>query len=102
MPLHPVYGPYTVEIKVHIINDESGQRGEATITMGNGSMPTEKEVAARLEKFSNEQLPKLAPDFRLQTAPELWDTLCMEEVGETFAVPAQFREYANPTKSTAE
>lgn len=25
---NPVYGPYAVEIKVQIINDESGQRGD--------------------------------------------------------------------------
>lgn len=94
MSLNPVYGPYTVEIKVHIINDESEQRGEATLTMGNGSMPTEQEVAERLEKFANEQLPKLAPGFRVQTAPELWDTLCLEKAGETFATPIQFQEFA--------
>jgi len=93
MSFNPVYGPYSVEIKVHIIDDEKEKRGKATIGMGNGSMPTEKEVAERIKKFATVELPELAPGYRLQTASELWDSICFDEVGQTFSVPAAFREF---------
>lgn len=58
-------------------------------------MPTEAEIAERLVKLVAE-LKKKAPGYRLQTAPEFWDSICLEKTGETFAVPAAFREFVVP------
>lgn len=82
--------PIEVEMKVVITNGETF--GVATIGLGFGSFPTEQEAQERIAKFEREELSGLT-GYRLATAPELWDYACLERIGQTFAVPAAYREY---------
>lgn len=86
-------GPVEVEIKVQIIREDGSQRGVATIGMGYGTYPTPAQIQQRVAKFEQEELTRLAPGFRLQTAPELWDTACEEKTGQSFATPAKYHAY---------
>ncbi|PHR17919.1 MAG: hypothetical protein COA41_11225 [Sphingopyxis sp.] len=61
--------------------------------MGFGIYPTPEEIAARVKKFAEDDLPGLAPGYRLQTSQELWDTACLEKAGERFAMPGSWKEY---------
>jgi len=87
----PVKFPIEAEMKVVITNGETF--GVATIGLGFGSFPNEQDVAERISKFEREELAGLT-GYRLATAPELWDYACLERTGETFATPANFREFA--------
>lgn len=83
--------PIEAEMKVVIANGESF--GVATIGLGYGGFPTEKEVQERIQRFEREELAGLQ-GYRLATAPELWDYACLEKAGQTFATPAAYREFA--------
>jgi hypothetical protein len=83
--------PIEAEMKVVITNGESF--GVATIGLGFGSFPTDKEVKERIERFEREELAGLS-GYRLASAPELWDYACLERAGETFATPATYRDFA--------
>lgn len=83
--------PIEAEMKVVITDGESF--GVATIGLGFGSFPTEKEIADRIAKFESKELADLK-GYRLATAPELWDYACLEKTGQTFATPASYREFA--------
>lgn len=85
-------GPVEVELKVHIINDKTEQRGVATIGMGFGVYPSPQEIAERIKTFEGE-LSEMAAGFRLQTAEELWDTACLEKAGQKFATPAAWQAF---------
>jgi len=89
-------GPVEVELKVHVIEEAGGRkarRGVATISMGLGRFPTPAEVQARIDKFGGAEIAGMAPGYRLQTAPEFWDTACQERAGEFFAVPARYQKF---------
>lgn len=89
-------GPVEVELKVHVIEEAGGRkarRGVATISMGFGRFPTPAAVQERIDKFAKEEIAGMAPGYRLQTAPEFWDTACHEKTGQFFAVPGSYHEF---------
>jgi|SRR5690554_7556047 len=93
--ISPVHGPVQFDIVVHLIHTENDdKRAEVTIGMGAGTYPTQQDIADRIAKFEAEEMPKVAPGYRLQKAPELFDTICLEKVGETFATPPEFSQWA--------
>ncbi|GGJ06301.1 hypothetical protein [Halopseudomonas pertucinogena] len=93
--LSPVHGPAQFDIVVHLIHTEDDdKRAEVTIGMGVGKYPTQQDIADRIAKFEAEEMPKVSPGYRLQTAPELFDTICLEKAGGTFTTPAVFRQWA--------
>lgn len=83
--------PIEAEMKVVITN--GARFGVATIGLGFGKYPTEKEIAERIAKFEREELAEI-DGYRLATAPELWDYACLERTGERFAVPASYQQFA--------
>lgn len=86
-----VNGPVAVQLLVHITNGT--QDGIATLGLRMGHYPTPQEIAARLEKFSTEDLQKDAPGFRLQTSVEFFDTVCYEKTQQKFAIPAAWLDW---------
>lgn len=96
MTLKAPHGPVETEIKVHIISDDGEARGVATIGLGFGQYATPAVIAARIDEFEKNDLPRLAPGYRLQTAQELFDTACLEKAGETYATPKAWMSYQPP------
>lgn len=86
-----VNGPVEVQMLVHITSET--QNGVATIGLGMGKYPTPQQIAERLERFSIEELPKIAPGYRLQTSVEFFDTACLEKAGQTFATPTSWQNW---------
>lgn len=84
------YFPAELEIKLLITNGNSF--GVATIGLGHGESPSSAEIKERINKFENEELKKL-DGYRLATAPEYWDYICAEKTGQTFACPAEWKEF---------
>lgn len=84
------YFPAEIEIKLLITNGDSF--GVATIGLGHGECPSNDEVKERIDKFEKQELKKL-DGYRLATAPEYWDYICTEKTGQTFAVPAEWKEF---------
>lgn len=82
--------PAELEMKVLLTNGDG--YGVATIGLGHGQLPTLAEVQARIERFAKEELATL-DGYRLATAPEYWDYVCTEKTGQTFACPAEWREF---------
>jgi hypothetical protein len=83
--------PVEFEMKVLIVTEDGGE-GVATIGLGHGLLPTDDEVKERLQKFEREELESLE-GYRLATAPEYWDYICREKTGQTFATPAEWRQF---------
>jgi hypothetical protein len=78
-----IQAPITVEMKVSITNGK--RRGTATVGLGNGRYPTEAEMRDGIAKLiSGGSLPD---GYRLMTKREWWDTFCMDEAGQIFAMP---------------
>ena len=84
-------GPVEFELKIHVTNGE--QNGVATVGMGLGRYPSPQDIEKRLEKFAQDELPNIAPGYRLMTSRELWDVACLEKAGETFAVPLIWQNF---------
>lgn len=84
-----IQGPVEIEIKVNITNGE-GIAGVATIGMGVGKYPTEKEMRDRVAKFEQDEMPE---GFRLMTKREWWETVCpptYEEDVDGERIPVHF------------
>ena len=81
-------GPAEFEMKVWIVNDETGQAGQATIGLGVFEYPTPEKVAARISNVVAELEEKGMVGFRLADKQEAFNMLCEEKTGESgFAVP---------------
>jgi hypothetical protein len=82
-------GPFTVDVKVHIANDEDGTIGAATVGLAPGKVPT-------LEAFHRaigQTLAAMPDGYRLLTGGEFFNqVLVKEKTGRrgNFAVPASF------------
>lgn len=79
--------PAEFEVIVHIVNDQTHQNGKVTIGLGAGELPSTEKVKARIQQFEQEEMPTMAPGFRLATKREFWDVICLEKTGGTFAMP---------------
>ena len=79
--------PAEFEMKVWIVNEETGQKGQATIGLGNFEHPTPEKIKAHLDKLCGELEENGTTGFRLATKREAWDAVCMERTGSTFALP---------------
>ena len=79
--------PAEFEMKVWIVNDETGQSGQATVALGNFEHPTPDKVKAHLEKLCSDLEKQGMSGFRLATKREAWDCFCVENAGDVFAMP---------------
>jgi len=79
--------PAEFEIKVWVVNDETGQKGQTTISLGNFELPTKEKIQSHLDGLHNELKEAGAGEFRLATKREAWDAVCIEKTGTTFAMP---------------
>lgn len=61
-----IQGPIEVELKVSVTNGE-GVDGDATISLGKGSYPSEEKMREAVAKFERESMPE---GFRLMTKSE--------------------------------
>ena len=80
--------PAEFEMKVWIVNDETGQKGQATVGLGNFEHPTPEKVQAHLDRLCSDLENSGASGFRLATKREAWDEACLEKTGMTFALPS--------------
>lgn len=80
-----LHGPVVLEMKIHIVNDETGQAGVATYEMGAGEYHSPLEVQSRLETFQ-QQLPEYAPGFRLMTRKEFIEYLMFDRSGQRMSI----------------
>lgn len=86
------YFPAELELKLLITDGESF--GVATIGLGHGESPSNSEIQERIQKFEREELSsKRLEGYRLASGPEYWDYVCTEKSGQTFACPAEWREF---------
>jgi hypothetical protein len=81
-----MHGPAEFEMHVRIINDETGQTGKMSVSIGTFEYPTQEKVAESLARVAS-QLDTVAPGFRLMTKTEAFEEWCIEKVGEPFAMP---------------
>ncbi|MCG7598839.1 hypothetical protein MHM84_03510 [Halomonas sp. McH1-25] len=76
-----MHGPVVFELKVHIMNPDTGQRAVVTVGMGAGKYPTPDEVAARVAQLEEGELEKHAPGFELMDRREFMADLMEEHSG---------------------
>lgn len=81
-----MYGPFEVELKVHIYNSETRQQGIVTIGMGVGDVPSLGDVLSRIRKFQEEELPKAAPGFSVSTRRQYMAEIAEVMTGEQMQV----------------
>lgn len=79
-------GPAEFEMQVHVINDDTGVSGKATIGLGVFEYPTKEKVKERIAKFEQEELVDALEGFRLMTKREAWEAVMYEKIGERFAM----------------
>lgn len=76
-----LHGPVGVELKIHIILEESEQYGTVTYAMPMGKYPTPEQVAQAVGKLEAD-LPTLCPGARLQTRAEMLQSILEEKTGQ--------------------
>lgn len=80
-------GPAEFEMKVDIVNDETGQEGCVTIGLGFFKYPTRKDIADRIAQVPDDLKAQGMDGFRLATKHESWRKWCIERTGEELAMP---------------
>jgi hypothetical protein len=75
-----LYGPFEVEIKVAIVNPDSGQEGVVTLSMGKGKAVDMSSINDAINSFAANDMPD---GFRLMNKREFWDDICYEKTGST-------------------
>jgi len=88
--------PVEFEIKVMVINDETGQNGFASFSLGKFEHPSPEKVKEKLSSVISELNAQGVTGFRLATKREAWDAVCIERTGQTFAMP-KGEEWEEPT-----
>lgn len=87
-----------IEIEMKIFFTDGRKVGTATIRLGYGHVPTEKEILERVKKFRDDEMANLAGNnFKLMTAEEFFNHIVQEQTGssENFAIPAKYRSYSS-------
>ena len=84
-----VHAPIELQMNILIINDSTGQRGKANLTLGWLTYKSQKQMALTLKKFEENELQNMAPNFRLMTKEEAFNYAMYEKTGsnESFAIP---------------
>lgn len=79
-------GPAEFEMKVFVVNDETGMSGRATIGLGCFKYPSKEEIKERINKFQREEMVEALEGFRLMTKEEAFEMVTYERTGERFAM----------------
>lgn len=64
-----MHGPAVFEMKVHIINHETGQRAVMTVGLGAGKYPTKGDIDELMEKLKDD-IEDHAPGFEMMDRRE--------------------------------
>lgn len=81
-------GPAEFEMKVWVINDDTGQSGQATVGLGSFEYPTKEKVKEKIDSLPEELEEKGMNGFRLMTKREAFKAWSIEKVGEPMALAA--------------
>ena len=90
-----MHGPVQVELKVHIMNPETNQRGVVTLTCPAGKFVDPEYINQRINGLSDELL-KMAPGFIPMSRDEVMASMIEEHTGQRVHVACP-REWDNPT-----
>ncbi len=80
-------GPIQLDMKVWIINDETGQSGQMTYSLPNFQHLDCAAMEIAIGKAMATLDDKGIDGFRVATKREAWNFVCEEKTGETFAMP---------------
>ena len=86
-------GPCDFEMKVWVINDETGQEGQVTVGLGAFQYPTPHMVKERLDKLVAEDFEGALEGFRLMTKREALEAMAVERTGGRFAIAMGSKEW---------
>jgi hypothetical protein len=81
-------GPAEFEMKVWVINDKTGQSGQATVGLGCFEYPTKEKVKEKVDSLIDELEENGMEGFRLMTKQEAFEAWSIEKVGEPMALAA--------------
>lgn len=81
-----MHGPAEFEMKVWVVNDENGQVGSVTVSLGAFEYPTRRKVAKRMDSVLEELEENGVTGFRLATKEESFRAWSNERVGEPLAL----------------
>ena len=76
-------GPVQFEMKVWVINDETGQEGRITISMSTFKYPTIEKIERSIKEID---FGGTFEGFRLMTRREAFDSFTLEKTGQKFAL----------------
>lgn len=78
-------GPFSVKLQVYVINDTTGQAGEATIGLGSCVYPTTDRIKKALKEIDFKSGP--ASGFRLMNKSECINYIATGSSEATLAIP---------------
>ena len=83
-----LYGPFDVELKIHITDGE--QVGTATYELGRSQYATPEKVSEALTKTEAQVKKQMGDEWRLCSKKEYFDQMMIEATGtgERFAMPS--------------
>ena len=86
------HAPIELSMNVFIIHEETEQAGKAEIGLGFMKFHSPQHLANRLATFEREELPNVAPGFRLMTKEETFNYAMHEKTGtkERWATPGGY------------
>lgn len=96
-----LYGPWTLSAEVLLVNDETGQQANVTITFGLGEAPGIARMWERANDARDGVTEQVGAGWRLATKQELFDAAMRERTGSDiqFALPGgnEWDELPTPT-----
>lgn len=81
-----MHGPAEFEMKVWVVDDETGRQGQVTVGLGAFEYPTREKVKAKIDGLEDELKEMGMGEFRVMTKREAFEAWCLENVGERMAI----------------